>query len=80
MKECTTIEYPFSLYNAEQDKTEIGYATLSAGYNGYNGIAMHASTGRLFRVFRQVFYVGLNRLSCFSWVCFLIQRCVFMPQ
>ena len=31
MNECTTIEYPFSLYNAEQDKTEIGYATLSAG-------------------------------------------------
>ena len=80
MNECTTIEYPFSLYNAEQDKTEIGYATLSAGYNGYNGIAMHGSTGRLFRVFRQVFYVGLNRLSRFSSVRFVIQRWVFMPH
>ena len=44
MKECTTIEYPFSLYNAEQDKTEIGYATWStnsASCHPDNSIAMY---------------------------------------
>ena len=25
MKECTTIEYPFALYNPEKEKDEIGY-------------------------------------------------------